>query len=122
MQKLLKNVTHEKLKAYFIWLPVLRMDSREWALKRAQRYSGERYRHFWDVNKATSNAWQKHFKHDSAIWDAYFLYSADAIWEKELTKPDFWMQQLKTLEKLAPRFKLEELKEKTIELLNKISE
>ena len=122
MQKLLKNVTNEKLKAYFIWVPILRMDSREWALKRAQRYSGERYRHFWDGSKAAANAWQKHFDHEGAFWDAYFLYDSEVEWKKGPTEPTLWMQQLKALEKLAPRLKIGDLEKKTIELLDQISE
>lgn len=94
MQKVLKAIPAERLRAYIIWLPMFPGDSRKWAQTRADEFSDKRLSYYWDGDRLTGNQWQKLLGTKREAWDVYFLYSAASQWDKEPSVPDFWMHQL----------------------------
>lgn len=97
MQKLVKNIKDDRFKTYIVWLPVLRSDNRTAAVKRSNEFSDPRVIHYWDGDQQTGKIWQKVMGIPRIAWDIYFLYSADAEWGTEPTRPKFYMHQLRGL-------------------------
>lgn len=94
MQKVLKAIPDERLRAHIVWLPMFFGDSRKWAQTRSDEFSDKRVTYYWDGEKLTGKEWQKLLGTKREAWDVYLLYGASSQWDKELTKPDFWMHQL----------------------------
>ena len=122
VQKVLKSVADERLKAYIIWLPVLSSDNRNWAAERVKEFTDARVCYFWDGEKLTGKIWRRVLALEAPLaWDTYFLYNHRAHWTAEPTPPDFWMHQLNAEKKRrdifldVPRFE-----RKTRELLEQI--
>jgi len=118
MQKVLKNISDDRLRAYIIWLPILESDDRTAAEKRSGEFADKRLTYFWDDDRLTGKVWQRVLDIGGIAWDVYFLYGADAQWEKEPTVPDFWMHQLGSVRN-APRLNASEFELKVKELLGK---
>ena len=119
MQKVLKNIPADGLRAYIVWLPMFPGDSRDWANTRSQEFRDQRLTYFWDTNRLTGQQWQKVLGISRTAWDVYFLYSADAHWDKEPDAPSFWMHQLNGVES-ARRLDESAFEAKAKELLNQI--
>ncbi len=122
MQTVLRNISDRRLKAYFVWLPVLAKDNRDWAIERTKELSDSRVRHFWDGEKLTGQIWRRVLGLEAPLsWDTYFLYGHKAHWRDAPTPPDFWMHQL-SKEKTRRDIFLEApvFAEKTRELLEQI--
>src|SRR5205807_7701120 len=94
MQKVLKNVSDDRLRAYIVWLPMFPGDSQEWAKIRSDEFSNKRLSYYWDGNKLTGQQWQQVLGTSRTAWDVYLLYSAESRWDEEPAAPDFWMHQL----------------------------
>ena len=94
MQKVLKAITDDRLKAYIVWLPMFPGDSRKWAQTRSDEFSDKRLSYYWDGEKCSGKEWQKLLGTKREAWDVYLLYGASSQWGKEIAKPDFWMHQL----------------------------
>jgi hypothetical protein len=95
MQTVLRNIADERLKAYIIWLPVLRSDNRQWAIERTKEFADGRVRYFWDGEKLTGQIWRRVLALEAPLaWDTYFLYNQQAHWADQPSLPDFWMHQL----------------------------
>jgi hypothetical protein len=94
MQKVLKAIADERLRAYIVWLPMFPGDSRKWAQIRTEEFSDKRLSYYWDGEKLTGLRWQKLLGTKREAWDVYFLYNATSQWDKEPTAPDYWMHQL----------------------------
>jgi copper chaperone CopZ len=120
MQKVLKNISDDRLRAYIIWLPILWSDNRASAEKRAGEFADHRVTYFWDGDRLTGKAWQRALGLSGVAWDVYFVYGAAARWEKEPTVPDFWMHQLSVAENKAPFLNEPEFEVKVKGLLGKI--
>ena len=101
------------LRVYLIWQPALLSDDRTAAERRTREFTNERLTHFWDGSRFTGRLWQRILNHRDMSWDVYFLYGADAQWEKGPTPPYFWLSPLNSVTK--GRFQL-----KTKELLSQI--
>jgi hypothetical protein len=117
MQKVLNSISDDRLRAYIIWLPILQSDDRASAEKRSGEFADKRLTYFWDSERLTGKVWQRVLDIGGIAWDVYFLYSADARWEKEPTVPDFWMHQLSVAENKAPFLNKPELELKVKALL-----
>jgi len=94
MQKVLKNVSDDRLRAYIIWLPMFPGDSQGWAKTRSDEFSDKRVSYYWDGDRLTGKEWQKVLGTKSLAWDIYLLYGVESQWNKEPAAPDFWMHQL----------------------------
>jgi hypothetical protein len=117
MQKVLKAIPDERLRAHIVWLPMFPGDSRKWAQTRSDEFSDKRLSYYWDGEKLTGNQWQKLLGTKREAWDVYLLYGAGSQWDKEPATPDFWMHQLSGV-KHAPHLDEEAFETKVKELLN----
>src|SRR5262249_20990307 len=119
MQKLLKNVSKDTLRAYVVWLPMFPGDSEDWANTRSNEFSDQRLTYYWDANRLTGQQWQKVLGISRTAWDVYLLYSADTHWDKVPAAPNFWMHQLGGVTN-APRLDEPTFEAKVKELLNQV--
>jgi len=120
MQKVLKNISDEQLRAYIIWLPILPNDDRAAAEKRSSEFADPRLTYFWDGHRLTGRVWQRVLDLSGIAWDIYFLYGAEARWESEPTIPDFWMHQLSVAAEKALFLNEPDFELKVKELLDKV--
>lgn len=123
------TIKHKHLRAYFVWIPVLRSDSYKAAQYRPQELIDSRTTHYWDGKR--SLGWDlgkllqipRHKKQTKSPhgfglgWDIYLLYSPGVQWNKKPPKPSYWMHQLWGVRN-APKFKGRTLKEQVQRLLN----
>jgi len=119
MQKVLKNVSDERLRAYIVWLPMFPGDSQDWAKTRSGEFSDHRLTYYWDGARLSGQRWQKALDIPRTAWDIYILYSSDTHWNQEPGAPNFWMQQLSGVTN-APRLNESAFEAKVKELLNHI--
>jgi hypothetical protein len=117
MQKALKNVPDEQLRAHIIWLPMFPGDSRGWATTRSEEFTDKRLSYYWDGEKLTGKELQKVLGAKGVAWDIYLIYGAQSKWDKELPAPDFWMHQLRG-ETTAPTLDAAAFEAKLKEILN----
>ena len=117
MQKLLKNVSDDRLRAYIVWLPMFPGDSEDWAKTRSAEFSDPRLAYYWDGGRLSGQQWQKVLGISQTAWDVYLLYSADSPWSEEPGVPSFWMQQLSGVTN-APRLNEAVFEAKVKELLD----
>ncbi len=95
MKRVLKEVNDEDLRAYIIWMPVLRSDNHEAAEDLANEFHDDRVTFFWDEEQYTGNIWREVLNLNRRLaWDVYFLYGKNMKWENTPSVPDFWMHQL----------------------------
>ena len=94
MQTVLKNVSAADVSVYFVWLPCIRSDSKDEAIKRVSEFSDSRVHNYWDEGRLTGNAWQARLGLSTFAWDVYFLFDRSAVWQKPAPQPVFWMHQL----------------------------
>lgn len=118
-QEVLKNIQDENLRAYIIWLPILRSDDRPSAVKRSGEYYDKRLSYFWDGKQITGRTWQRVLDIPRIAWDIYFLYDSNVRWAKEPSQPNFWMHQLGGVSE-GKRLDAKEFELKVKELLRKI--
>jgi hypothetical protein len=76
-------------------------DSRTNVIERESEFVDPRVRHYWDEAAVTGMAWQKQLGLASVAWDVYFVFDRSVMWEKDTPKPDFWMHQLRGVDKAA---------------------
>ncbi len=95
MKRVLKEVNDEDLRAYIIWMPVLRGDNRAAAATLADNFQDDRVTFFWDAEQYTGNIWRDVLNlNRNLAWDIYFLYGQEVKWGTLPSNPDFWMHQL----------------------------
>ncbi len=120
MQNVLKAVPDKRLAAYVIWDPIFGGNFNRASKNMTDRFSDLRVHYFKDPKSLAGTLWEQVLKTESEIaWDVYLLYGADANWEKEPPKPDFWMHQLGGVT-IAPRLDEEKFIEALKGLLNKV--
>jgi hypothetical protein len=103
MEKVLKEVTDERVKVYVIWDPIFGGDFNGEAKKLSNRFPDKRVTYFKDPDSLSGTLWETVLKTEREIaWDVYLLYNAGAEWGKEPPQPDYWMHQLGGVTK-APR-------------------
>jgi hypothetical protein len=116
MQSVLKNVKNSQIRAYIVWLPVIRGDDHESAVERSKEFTDQRLIHYWDGDGLTGKAWDEVLKTGQLAWDVYLLYTPSDSWEKTPPAPTFWMHQLRGIEH-APRLDRSTFELKVRELL-----
>ena len=118
MQSVLKNISNDQLRAYFVWLPVMRSDDREAALQRSKEFRDSRLAHYWDGEQLTGKAWDPVLKTGQIAWDVYLIFTPSAKWDKEPPAPVFWMHQLQRIAH-APRLDTQTFENRLRELLKR---
>ena len=102
--KALKSVTDDRVRAYFVWLPIFGGDFKGEARKLSNSFRDKRVSYFLDPKSETGKQWERVLKTERFIaWDVYLLYGAGANWQEDPPPPYFWMHQLGGVTK-APRF------------------
>jgi hypothetical protein len=105
---------------YVIWDPVFGGSFDSEAKKLSRSFPDNRVGYYKDPDSLAGNLWERVLKTERELaWDVYLLYGADAQWEKEPPKPDFWMHQLFGVTN-APLFNTEKFTEELKGLLNKL--
>lgn len=95
MEKVLREVSDDRLRAYIVWLPIFGGDFQGESRKLSRRFPDKRVAYFTDPDSLTGNAWERVLNTGREMaWDVYFLYGAAAKWEGDPPLPDFWMHQL----------------------------
>ena len=120
MQSVLKNVQDDRIRAYFVWLPVIRSDDRASAVERSKEFTDSRLVHYWDGEQLSGVAWDETLKTNEIAWDVYLIYGPSASWEKQPPDPTFWMHQLKGIDH-APRLDRTTFETKLKEILKSSS-
>ena len=99
MQTALKSINSNNVVAYFVWLPILRSDSKDEAIEQVSEFHDPRVRNYWDEKGRTGMAWQQRLGFVSVAWDVYFLFDRTVTWQKDVPQPTFWMHQLRGIDK-----------------------
>lgn len=119
MQKVLKDVPDDRVRAYVIWDPIFGGNFDGESKKLPQTFPDKRVKYFKDDNSVAGKLWERVLKTEREIaWDVYLLYGAEARWDTEPPKPDFWMHQLDGVT-IAPHLDQEKFKEELKALLDK---
>ncbi|MDD9948659.1 MAG: hypothetical protein OXU48_03915 [candidate division Zixibacteria bacterium] len=84
-QEILKKFSSDDLRVYVVWQRILRNDAVNTARIAAEQvFSDKRVSQMWDPANALGFWYKKsgELEHkDPMVWDAYFLYGADAEWK-----------------------------------------
>ena len=112
-EKVLEKIDSERLKAFVVWTPRFPGDSRAQALSSMKLVSDKRALHFWDGSGWLGKHFGKALKlpaNTTFAWDVYFVYDAQAKWDKTPPVPSEWMHQLGgTGERMLDADKLREI-------------
>jgi|SRR5438132_8070975 len=87
---LLQTIADERLRAYYVWLPMLPPDDVRAAEQAAARFAEPRARHYWDAGRQLSERLGAALGVDPA-WDLYLTYAPGRA---DIASPRFWMHQL----------------------------
>lgn len=105
-----------------MWVPKLGGEEKDVGVA-TRLVPDERARHYWDGAGSTMVAFRNVLDVTEDVWDVYLLYGPNAKWNGAAPpKPDYWMHQLKSLNKPeadAPWFDADELARRATELLAK---
>jgi hypothetical protein len=116
----LKDVADDRVRVYVIWDPIYGGNFDGEAHKLSSSFTDKRVSYFKDPDSLAGNLWERVLKTGREIaWDVYLLYGADAQWEKEPPKPEFWMHQLHGVT-IAPRMDTEKFKEELKGMLDRL--
>ena len=102
-----------KLRAYFVWVPMLDGDTADAARLEASLYRDKRIAHFWDGDRLVSGQLARRLGLDKA-WDVYLVFDRRARYKDA---PSLWMHQLDGV-KIAPWLDTLKLREKVDELIH----
>lgn len=95
MQNVLKAVPDDRVRVYVIWDPIFGGNFDSAAKNLSERFLDKRVSYYKDPDSLAGTLWKSVLELNTEIaWDVYLLYGADARWEKEPPKPDYWMHQL----------------------------
>jgi hypothetical protein len=120
MQKVLKGVADDRVRVYVIWDPIFGGNFDSEAKNLANSFPDKRISYFKDPDSLAGTLWEQVLKTEREIaWDVYLLYGADAQWEEEPPKPEFWMHQLDGVT-IAPRLDEGKFTEELKALLNRL--
>lgn len=121
MQKVLKDVSDDRVRVYVIWDPIFGGNFDSESKKLSNSFPDKRISYFKDPDSLAGTLWEGVLKTQREIaWDVYLLYGATAQWDKEPTPPDFWMHQLDGVT-IAPRLDEKKITEELNGLLNKLA-
>ena len=96
-EKVLDSAVSDELSVHVVWLPVLKNDSYEAALKAQLLIPDARATHYWDGEQDLGIAYAERVELPSGrdlAWDIYFVFERGTRWEKRLPYPTDWAHQL----------------------------
>jgi len=92
----LSKIPDPNLRAYVVWLPVLRTGGWESAAKdQGERIPDSRARRYYDAEASVGKLYGSllHLPRGLPAWDVYMVFDGDARWEAP-PPPVYWMHQL----------------------------
>ncbi|HSF17010.1 MAG TPA: hypothetical protein VLK65_15780 [Vicinamibacteria bacterium] len=91
---MLSRIEDRSLQIFVVWLPAIRTDSYEEALKSRSLIPDIRARHYWDESRALGNALAPILEtRMSMAWDVYLAYDGEARWDGTPPTPSNWLHQ-----------------------------
>jgi hypothetical protein len=96
-EEVLDKINSDKLRAFVVWTPRYFGDNRTKALASMKLVGDKRATHFWDRTGWLGKHYGKALKLPGKrifAWDVYFVFGADATWDKAPPEPIEWMHQL----------------------------
>jgi hypothetical protein len=122
--ELLTAMPDTRLRAHYVWVPMLPTDNEATALEASQRFAEPRATHYWDPERHLSRRMAAASSIDTRRsaapgddpafgWDIYLAYRRG---NAELAHPNFWMHQLAVNH--APHFEPAEWRRGIGEMLN----
>ena len=120
---LLASISDSRLRAHYVWVPMLPTDDARAAERAADRFAEARATHFWDGERQLARRMAQVLGigaresigaagKDGLAWDVYLAYGRGA---NALERPDFWMHQLGV--RHAPRLDPDEWRRRVQEML-----
>lgn len=94
---MLDQVASPNLRAYVVWLPVLRAGNVSFAADReGGRIGDPRALHFLDPDARLAREYSTvlHLPGRAPAWDVYLVFGPEARWGSEPPPPTYWMHQL----------------------------
>jgi hypothetical protein len=91
--EVLKTYPDLNVRVYAVWYEMYPGDSPKAFPTARKTMPDARVSHFWDKKKATGRWFQAHLPSEykkPIMWDAYYLYDADAEWTDTLKPPIVW--------------------------------
>jgi hypothetical protein len=122
VQNVLKAVDDDRVRVYVIWDPIFGGNFDKAAKNLSGRFLDKRASYYKDPDSLAGTLWKNVLELNREIaWDVYLLYGADAQWEKEPPKPDYWMHQLWGVTN-GPTLNEEKLREELKGMVNKLEQ
>jgi len=120
IQKVLNDVPDDRVRVYVIWDPIFGGNFDREAKKLSSSFPDKRVSYYKDPDSLAGALWERVLKTQREIaWDVYLLYGAEARWETEPPKPDFWMHQLSGVT-IAPHLDVKKFTEELKGMLNRL--
>ena len=94
---MLSKIPSPRLRAYVVWLPVLRTGGWESAAKdQGDRIPDSRARRYYDAEARLGKLYGSllHLPPGLPAWDVYMVFGGEARWEAQPPAPVYWMHQL----------------------------
>ena len=95
--QVLEQLPSPNLRAYVVWLPVLKAGNVEVAARReGARIHDPRTIHFFDPDARLANEFATvlHLPGATRAWDVYLVFGPDVRWRGQPPAPTYWMHQL----------------------------
>ncbi len=95
-EEVLEEVASEELRAYAVWVPMLRTDDERSARRATTFLPDERVSHYWIPSQGLGRAFQEPLAlAGEPAWDVYLLFGPGRSWsDGEVPAPDHFMHQL----------------------------
>jgi hypothetical protein len=93
----LSKIPDQNLRAYVVWLPVLRSGGWESAARdQGERVPDSRARRYYDSDASVGKLYGPLLRLPRGLpaWDVYMVFGGDARWEAQPPAPVYWMHQL----------------------------
>jgi hypothetical protein len=93
----LSKLPDPHLRAYVVWLPVLRTGGWESAAKdQGERVPDSRARRYYDADASVGKLYGPLLRLPRGLpaWDVYMVFGGNARWEAQPPAPVYWMHQL----------------------------
>ena len=94
---MLSRIPDPNLRAYVVWLPVLRSGGWEEAANdQGARIADSRALRYYDADAGVGKLYGPilHLPRGLPAWDVYMVFGRDARWEAQPPAPTYWMHQL----------------------------
>ncbi|HME00416.1 MAG TPA: hypothetical protein VKM93_24180 [Terriglobia bacterium] len=94
---MLGKIPDPNLRAYVVWLPVLRSGGWESAARdQGERIPDPRARRYYDADTSVGKTYGPLLRLPRGLpaWDVYMVFGRDARWEAQPPAPAYWMHQL----------------------------